>query len=145
MAGLLVGFLVLIADRGVAAVEFRTADLPMLAEGTCLQGKPEYLEVPVTEDWQTKGTMGPKEKADMIRLMVSNRHHGSQITDPPHPPPPTPVWRLMGPRPSSLLKYGGYSRLFLRLFFGNRGSRRNMVPNYPFLMPELTKIIRGNI
>ena len=43
----------------------------MLAEGTCLQGRPNYLEVPVTEDWQQKGTMGPKEKADMIRLMVS--------------------------------------------------------------------------
>ena len=66
--------IVAIADKGIDAVDFRTADLPMLAEGTCLQGKPNYLEVPVTEDWQRKGTMGPKEKADMIRLMVSFEH-----------------------------------------------------------------------
>ena len=40
-------------------VEFRFADLAVLAVGTCLEANAEFIEVDVTDDWKKRGTMGP--------------------------------------------------------------------------------------
>lgn len=59
------------------AVRFKRVDLESLAIGTCLEGKPEYLDVKVAGvDWKRRGTMGPKEKADMTRLLLLHAYGG---------------------------------------------------------------------
>eukprot|EP00036_Acanthoecidae_sp_10tr_P018353 CAMPEP_0206296834 /NCGR_PEP_ID=MMETSP0106_2-20121207/5869_1 /ASSEMBLY_ACC=CAM_ASM_000206 /TAXON_ID=81532 /ORGANISM="Acanthoeca-like sp., Strain 10tr" /LENGTH=648 /DNA_ID=CAMNT_0053727497 /DNA_START=214 /DNA_END=2161 /DNA_ORIENTATION=- len=59
------------------AVRFERADLAALAAGTCLEGRREYLDVNVSGvDWKRAGTMGPKEKADMARILLLHAHGG---------------------------------------------------------------------
>lgn len=60
-----------------SAVRFLAADLAALAMGTCLEGKQEYLNVNVSgSDWRTHHKMGPKEKADLVRLLLLHQHGG---------------------------------------------------------------------
>lgn len=59
------------------AVRFLSADLAALAMGTCLEGKPDFLNVNVSgSDWRTHHTMGPKEKADLVRLLLLHQYGG---------------------------------------------------------------------
>ena len=56
--------------KATPSVYFKRVNLHALAAGTCLEGKPEYLDVAITDNWARKGTMGPKEKSDMTRILI---------------------------------------------------------------------------
>ena len=51
-------------------------DLHDIAKGTCLEGKSDYLNATVPPDWHAKGVMGPKEKADLTRIMLLSKFGG---------------------------------------------------------------------
>ena len=58
-------------------VRFKPLDLTPLAVGTCLEGRSEFLDVNVSGvDYKRRGTMGPKEKADLARLLLLHAHGG---------------------------------------------------------------------
>lgn len=59
-----------------SAVQFRRADLRILSEGTCLHEQHDFIDVNVTDDWQKQGTIGPKEKSDMTRLLILHQFGG---------------------------------------------------------------------
>lgn len=60
------------------SVEFKQADLFALAKGTCLAGRADYLSQEVPANWHPSNhsTMGPKEKADMVRMMILHKYGG---------------------------------------------------------------------
>lgn len=57
-------------------IKFHKVDLHAMAKGTCLEGKSEYLNATVPPDWHAKRVMGPKEKADLTRIMLLNYYGG---------------------------------------------------------------------
>jgi hypothetical protein len=65
------------AQHDGVAVRFLKADLAGLAVGTCLEGKKDFLDVNVSgSNWKASNTMGPKEKADLVRLLLLHRYGG---------------------------------------------------------------------
>eukprot|EP00040_Diaphanoeca_grandis_P003765 m.25830 g.25830 ORF g.25830 m.25830 type:complete len:718 (+) comp15181_c0_seq2:313-2466(+) len=61
---------------GEGKIKFRKVDLHMLAEGTCLENKHGYLNATVPENWKDLRVMGPKEKADLTRILLLNHFGG---------------------------------------------------------------------
>eukprot|EP00041_Stephanoeca_diplocostata_P023501 m.578799 g.578799 ORF g.578799 m.578799 type:complete len:763 (+) comp22309_c0_seq5:142-2430(+) len=61
---------------GNGVIQFHRVDLYALAEGTCLEGQHEYLNGTVPPDWHDKKVMGPKEKADLTRILLLNKYGG---------------------------------------------------------------------
>ena len=57
-------------------IKFHRVDLHELARGTCLEGRHDYLNATVPPDWHDKRVMGPKEKADMTRILLLRQHGG---------------------------------------------------------------------
>ena len=57
-------------------VELLRADLHELARGTPLEGQGQFLDAPNSLGWKQKGgnTLGPKEHADMARLLILHAH-----------------------------------------------------------------------
>ena len=64
------------SDIGRGKILFHRVDLHAMAKGTCLEGKAEYLNASVPSDWHSKGVMGPKEKADLTRILLLNHYGG---------------------------------------------------------------------
>eukprot|EP00041_Stephanoeca_diplocostata_P024867 m.640383 g.640383 ORF g.640383 m.640383 type:complete len:665 (-) comp22621_c0_seq1:127-2121(-) len=62
-----------------ASVRFLFGSEHDLARGTCLQGNTDYLNVTVSAQDRHKklsNVMGPKEKADMLRLLILHKYGG---------------------------------------------------------------------
>jgi hypothetical protein len=64
------------SELGRGKIKFHRVDLHEMAMGTCLEGKAEYLNATVPPDWHEKKVMGPKEKADLTRILLLNRFGG---------------------------------------------------------------------
>ena len=63
-------------DLSNGRIKFRRVDLYDLAKDTCLDNKHEYLNATVPSNWHDVGVMGPKEKADLTRILLLNRFGG---------------------------------------------------------------------
>jgi len=106
-------------DLGRGKIRFHRVDLHAIAKGTCLEGKSEYLNATVPPDWHEKRVMGPKEKADLTRILLLNFYGGIWLD--------TDDVLLRDVRP--MLEFAGEfaTKLTMSFYFNNNvlGIRRN--------------------
>jgi hypothetical protein len=57
--------------QGHPAVEFVRGDMSILAQGTAMEGKPEFLDL----DWSTV-KKGPRWRANLFRILILHKHGG---------------------------------------------------------------------